>query len=245
MISAAGIKDQDLAVIAEGCGINHPAVTRSRDLGTGPGGDGKALFGASQAVRSPEFPNPDAVNRKRQMSTRRGKSNRRRQPSGVLRAARSIRPSLAFPRPRRAAGGARRAACRAVEALLDFADQIFEIVDLAGQHERLLPLGLQRLFGFGLLLLPLSTSRAMRWRSSASAATSRGSRSFSLGDLLADPHQVGEIGGQRLGLHAHFRHHRAEHDGGAHRLQRVLGADHDGGRRVAARCAAARPAPRR
>ena len=49
-------------------------------------------------------------------------------------------------------------ACRpggAVEALLDLADQIFEIVDLAGQRERLLPLGLHRLLGLGLLFLPL------------------------------------------------------------------------------------------
>ena len=69
MISAAGIKYQDLAVIAEGSGINHPSVTRSGDRGTGPGRNGYAFFRAAGAVRSPEFLDPGAINRKRQLST--------------------------------------------------------------------------------------------------------------------------------------------------------------------------------
>ena len=56
MISAAGIKDQDLAVIAEGTSINNPPIAWRRDLGAGPGGDGNALFGATEAVGNPEFP---------------------------------------------------------------------------------------------------------------------------------------------------------------------------------------------
>ena len=83
MISAAGIKDQDLAVIAEGTGINHPAVTRRDDLGRGPGGNGKALFGAAEAVGSPEFLDPGAVNRKRQTSAGGGECDRRGEPAGV------------------------------------------------------------------------------------------------------------------------------------------------------------------
>ena len=55
MIPAAGIKDQELAIIAEGSGIHHPAITRSRDLAARPGGDREALFGASDAVRGAKF----------------------------------------------------------------------------------------------------------------------------------------------------------------------------------------------
>ena len=35
MVSAAGVKDQELAVSAEGPGINDPTVTGRRDLGGG------------------------------------------------------------------------------------------------------------------------------------------------------------------------------------------------------------------
>ena len=37
MKSAAGIRDQELVVIAENPGVKHPAITRSRDLAAGTG----------------------------------------------------------------------------------------------------------------------------------------------------------------------------------------------------------------
>ena len=46
--------------------------------------------------------------------------------------------------------------------------------------------------------------------------------------------KFGEIAGQRIGLGAHFRHHRAERDRGAHRLQRILRPHHQRRRRLPA-----------
>ena len=40
MIAAAGIQDQELAVIAERPGINNPAIAGGGDLGAGAGRDG-------------------------------------------------------------------------------------------------------------------------------------------------------------------------------------------------------------
>ncbi len=107
MIPAAGIQDQELAVSAEGPGINHPAVARSRDLGAGPGGDRQALFGAAEAVGGAEFPDSHAVDRQRQQALGGREGDRRGEPAGVAcSAARSGRPSgglrssLARPPPR-------------------------------------------------------------------------------------------------------------------------------------------------
>jgi hypothetical protein len=63
MISAAGIKDQELAIIAEGAGVNHPSVARSRDLAARAGSDRYTLFGASEAVGGPKFLDSGAVDR--------------------------------------------------------------------------------------------------------------------------------------------------------------------------------------
>ena len=63
MISAAGIKDQELAIITEGAGIDHPSVARSCDLAAGPGGNGYALFRAPEPVRGAEFPDSGAIHR--------------------------------------------------------------------------------------------------------------------------------------------------------------------------------------
>src|SRR5258707_14969179 len=77
MISAAGIKDQELAIIAEGAGVNHPSIARSRDLAARAGRDRYTLFGASEAVGGPKFPDSGAVDRQRQHSLGRSKGNGR------------------------------------------------------------------------------------------------------------------------------------------------------------------------
>ena len=79
------------------------------------------------------------------------------------------------------------------------------------------------------------SARSMRCALARRARRHRArSRSVSSAISLRTSQQVGEIGGQRLGLHAHVRQHGAEHDGGAHRLQRVLGPDHQRRRRMVA-----------
>ena len=47
-----------------------------------------------------------------------------------------------------------------------------------------------------------------------------------LGDVLADRDEFPEFADQSLGLMPHFRQHRTQHDGRAHRLQRIFRAHH-------------------
>ena len=54
------------------------------------------------------------------------------------------------------------------------------------------------------------------------------------GNLLAQAYELGEIGRQHLGLLSHLGQYRAQHHGGAHRLQRVFGPDQKTGRRLSA-----------
>jgi hypothetical protein len=56
--------------------------------------------------------------------------------------------------------GLSRGASRGFEALLNLAEQIFEIVDLAGQRHGFLPLGVEGLFGIRLLFLSLVDQKA-------------------------------------------------------------------------------------
>ena len=65
MISAAGIKDQELAIIAERTRINHPSIARGRDLAARTGGYRYALFRAPEAVRGAKFLDSRAVGRQR------------------------------------------------------------------------------------------------------------------------------------------------------------------------------------
>jgi hypothetical protein len=51
-----------------------------------------------------------------------------------------------------------------------------------------------------------------------------------IGNLRAQAHEFGEIGGEHFGLMSHFGQYRPQHHGRAHRLQRVLGPDHESGR---------------
>ena len=67
MIPAAGIKDQELAIGPERSGVNHPSICGRGDLRAGAGGDGNAFFLAADAVRRPEIPQFDAINRNRNL----------------------------------------------------------------------------------------------------------------------------------------------------------------------------------
>src|SRR5262249_47627647 len=84
MISAAGIKDQELAIIAERTRINHPSVARGRDLAGRPGGDRYALFRATEAVGGAKFLDSRAVDRQRERAFGGSKSNRWGEPAGII-----------------------------------------------------------------------------------------------------------------------------------------------------------------
>src|SRR6266550_9304088 len=63
IIPATGIQDQELSVAAKRAGVNHPAITRCCDLGSGPGGQRNAFFRASRAVGTAKFADLGAINR--------------------------------------------------------------------------------------------------------------------------------------------------------------------------------------
>ena len=236
MIPAAGIEDQELPVRAERPGIDHPAVARRGDLGAGPGGDRLCPFRCRRGrPRPPNSRIRTPLTGSGRCPRRRGKSNSRREPAGVL-ERRQIDPvvlGLVLGRPRSAVAGraCRRcrgparalpikslrlstwrasasACCRSASSAFSVSACCFCRSSISRRHA-----------------LPLLVERGDVAR--------RASRSF-LGDVPADAQQVGQVGGERLGLHPHVGQHRAEHDGGAHRLQRVLGPDHHRRRRTAA-----------
>ena len=244
MIPAAGIKDQELAVIAEGSGVHHPAIARSRDLGAGRVASERPF---SVPPRPSGAPNsriftPLTGNGSIPLADAKAIAGASR--PGSFSAARSGRcPALSVIAGRAAGAGGRRGA---VESCSSLAIRSFRSFGLARQLRGALAFGGERLLGLGLLLLalldqqrpgaggrrraPADRGRAGRVRRrSACAARTSSARS-------AD---------QRLDLVPHLRQHRAEHHGGAHRLQRVFGPDQQGRRRHGGRCAAARPAPRR
>src|SRR5581483_5848691 len=84
MIPAAGIKDQDLAVIAEGSRIDDPTVAWRRHLGTGPGCDCQPFFSSAELVRGAKFTDSDPADRKRQPAARLSKRNRRGKPARIV-----------------------------------------------------------------------------------------------------------------------------------------------------------------
>src|SRR5687768_124481 len=86
------------------------------------------------------------------MAPRRGKRNGWRQPPGILERG-EVNAAVAGLFLGRLAGGDTCSAGRAVEALFNFSDQIFEIVDLAGEFRRLPLLYFDGLLGLYLLLL--------------------------------------------------------------------------------------------
>ena len=71
-------------------------------------------------------------------------------------------------------------------------------------------LGVKRLLASACCFCRSSTSAVMRVRSLPSEASSPCKPLVFAGDLLAHGEQVGEIAGERIGLCAHIRKHRAE-----------------------------------
>ena len=112
-----------------------------------------------------------------------------------------------------------------IEARFELGDEFLQGVDLAGQVSRPHSFSLERLFGGGLLALPLFDEDIQpQLRAPEQIEVAR--QVFVLGyDCLAHPLKVSEIAGQRIGLYPHIGKHGAERDGGAHGLQRVLRLD--------------------
>src|SRR5262249_13192413 len=132
MISAAGIKDQELAIIAEGAGVNHPSIAWRRDLAPRPGGDGYALFGTPESARGPKFLVSAAVDRHRRHSLAPAKAMAGAQPT------RFLRPCKFGPAARRLAVLARargrsRGTGGGVETPFELDDQLIEIFRLTRQ----------------------------------------------------------------------------------------------------------------
>src|SRR5580700_3195820 len=117
---------------------------------------------------------------------------------------------------------------------LELGDQIFEIVRLPGQEHRALTLGIERLFGLGLLFLPFLDQEGHALLVGGKCGHITAER------LPFDPHigthpgEFQEVGRKRVGFAAHFRQYGAQQHGGAHGKQRVVRRRHDGGRRPAA-----------
>src|SRR5215472_763870 len=150
MIPAASIEDQEFAVTTERPGIDDPAVTWRSYLGASVGCDGNALLSSAGAVGSAELANPRAVDRQPQMAAIRGKRHRRREPAGILQCRKVGAGGIGLD----GAGLVARVARRAVEALFELADQILQVVDLAGEIGGALLLRIERLLDVALPLLP-------------------------------------------------------------------------------------------
>src|SRR5712692_4011602 len=151
MIPAARIKDQELAIIAEEPGINHPSITRSRDLGARPGGNRQALFGASEAVGGPKFPDSHPAGGQWQLALGRSERDRRGQTTGVAQR-REVGPAIRRPAILGRAGSR---AGAGFETLFELGDQVLQIRGLSRELSRALALVGERLLGFPLPLLAL------------------------------------------------------------------------------------------
>src|SRR5579864_131594 len=151
MIPAAGIEDQELAITAKRPGVNNPTVARGSNLGARMGCDGQSLLSSTGAVRGAELADPRAVDRQTQMPAIRRECNRGREPAGILQGG-QIRPRGVFFD---GAGVDTGLPGLCVEALLELADEVLEIVDLVRQVRGMLPLRVEGLLDRGLLLLPL------------------------------------------------------------------------------------------
>jgi hypothetical protein len=125
------------------------------------------------------------------------------------------------------------APCR-LDGLLEFCDQIFEIVRLSGERERPLTLRLDRALDLRLAPLALLDENAH----ALLLSTQRGD----LGclpvaldrEFLADADEIGELRHQALRFGAHLRQHSPEEHRGANRIEGILGPGKHGGRRAVA-----------
>src|SRR5690348_99117 len=76
MIAAADVKDQELSIGSVGGRVNHPPITRCRNLSARSGRDGNSLFIPPGSIGSPEFPYLSTIDRQRQPAFGRNKRNR-------------------------------------------------------------------------------------------------------------------------------------------------------------------------
>src|ERR1700722_19459821 len=108
MIAAAGIEDQELAVITERPGIDHPAVAGGGDLGAWTGRHGDAFLGASDAVGSAKLLYSHAVDGERKPALGGREGDGRRQAAGIAQRGetRTSFTPLVLAGPPIAAGGA-------------------------------------------------------------------------------------------------------------------------------------------
>ena len=125
---------------------------------------------------------------------------------------------------RRAGGG--------IEAAFELGDEVLDGVDLARKVRGALPLGVERLFRDGLLLLPFVDEQRQPKLLMPQQIEVPGEAVAFVDDLLAHAHQIGQIAGQSVGLRAHFRQHGAKRDRRAHGLERILRPHHERRRRL-------------
>src|ERR1700719_683972 len=151
MIPAAGIEDQELAITAKRPGVNNPAVARGSNLGARTGCDGQSLLGSTGTVRGAELANPRSIDRQTQMPAIRRECNGGREPAGIFQSGQIGARGVFLD----GAGVEAGLPGGAVEALLELADEVLEVVDLMRQVRGALPLRVERLRDGGLFLLPL------------------------------------------------------------------------------------------
>src|ERR1700730_7998947 len=151
MIPAAGIEDQELAITAKRPGVNNPTIARGSNLGASTGRDAKSLLSSTGAVRGADLANPRSVDRQTQMPAIRRECNGGREPAGVLQGGQIGARGVFLD----GAGVEAGLPGGAVEALLELADEVLEVVGLMRQVRRALPLRVESLLDGGLLLLPL------------------------------------------------------------------------------------------
>ncbi len=159
------------------------------------GRNGEPFFGPAEPVRSPEFPDFDAIDRQRQELLGRRESNGRGQPAGVLERRRSGRLSKAFfSSLARAATRAARAV--AVQIALEPPDQVLEVVGLASQSGRRAGRSPARclLDSSACCFWRCSISSVSRGLSSASVLRSRSRRSRSSAMSLRSARKLRQIG---------------------------------------------------
>ncbi len=147
-----------MAVIAEGAGINNPAIARSCDLGAGPGCDGQALFLATDPIIPAEIPDSHAIDRERQGSLGARERNRGGEATGILQGC-ETRPGFRRFFVRSASRGAARRPGRAIKPLFQLANQRLHILGLARQLRRALALRQQVFLDFHLLFLARGRQR--------------------------------------------------------------------------------------
>ena len=102
-----------------------------------------------------------------------------------------------------------------VRTRLELGDEIFEVVHLVRQINGMLPFGVERLFGGGLLFLPRVDQHVQaELLVREPVEILRQCRTLA-DDVLTHPRQLGEVAGDSIGFRAHVRHDRPERDRGA------------------------------